>query len=130
MAKVEEKFQEDLDTLWEVITDRTGRYRTDLREVKKLGEGHYLERDADNQRVEIFELVREKNKHYKVEMKSRKVDQVFEVFFEGLKDGSLLTFTLDNGEEERPKSLFSFFYPDQQKILNRMVYDIKQRISN
>lgn len=128
MAKVEEIFKEDIDTLWEIITDRTGKYRRDLREVKILEDGLFLERDADNQRVEIRELIREEKKHYKVEMTSKKVDQIFEVLFEDLGEERKLTFYLEDGEEERPKSIFSFFYPDAQKILNRMVYDIKQRL--
>ena len=129
MAKVDKILEYPVEQVWEVITDRSGKYRDDIQEIK-VKDGIYTEKTFDGQWTKYEELVREAPHHYSVHITNRKTDVVFTARLKALSPDKT-EVQLEQSEDPQKKMwLFSAFFVDSEKMLLRYLYEIQKLLES
>ncbi|MDO5755565.1 MAG: hypothetical protein Q4P28_04970 [Tissierellia bacterium] len=125
MAKVNKVLEYPVEKVWEVISDRSGKFRNDIQEIK-IKDGIYTERTFDGQWTKYEELVREAPHHYQVHITNRKTDIIFTAHLKALSPNQTEVQLEQEEDKEKKMWLFSAFFVDSEKMLLRYLYEIQK----
>lgn len=124
------EFKSDIEKVWSVITDpNKSSWRTDIGSIEMAeDEKSYVETDINGLKTNYTIVEKTPYKVYKVEFKNSKAEGSLKTVFEEKPSGCQVEFIQEIEAKGSLAGLFSGFLLNVDRVLLRMIYDIKKSL--
>lgn len=124
------EFKSDIEKVWSVITDpNKSSWRTDIGSIEMAeDEKSYVETDINGLKTNYTIVEKTPYKVYKVEFKNSKAEGSLKTVFEEKPSGCQVEFIQEIEAKGSLTGLFSGFLLNVDRVLLRMIYDIKKSL--
>lgn len=122
------EFKSDIEKVWSVVTDpNKSSWRTDIDTIEMAEDGkNYIETDING--LKTYYTIKEKipYERYYVDFKNTKAEGSLKAIFEEKSQGCQVEFIQESESKSSLGSLFGGLLINEDRVLLRMIYDIKK----